>query len=95
MVESDGYEIVHEQTYDYALSNALELRIELAEEALGPIIYALSRNPSAFPIVLGSNIRIAKISARERDLLPAFRVFFRLIEERKRVDLLYVDHGEE
>ncbi len=93
MVMGDGYQLVHEQTFDYALNNELDLAPELAEEAIGSILYALSRNPFGFRQAFGDDIRIAKMTARPRDGLPAFRVFFRAKPERMRVDLLYVDHG--
>ncbi len=93
MVEREGYEILHEHSYDYCLCNTLEVEVSQAEEALGAILYAISLNPSGFNVVVEPNIFVAKISERPSEDLPPFRLFFRLHEEKKRVDLLYVDHG--
>lgn len=93
MRDEASFQIVHEQTYDYALSNELTISVEQADEALGAIMYALNRNPSGFPVVFSRDIRVAKLAARPIDGLPQLRVFFRLVEDRSRVDLLYVDQG--
>ena len=93
MSDDAGYEIIHENTFDHTMANELSITIAQADEALGAIMYALNRNPSGFPLVYGRDVHLAKLVARPRDRLPALRVFFRLVEERKRVDLLYVDHG--
>lgn len=91
--EFEGFEIRHESTYEYAITNGLNVSAQQADEALGAILYALNRNPTAFPVVAGANIRMAKLLARENDGLPAFRLFFRTNEHSSTVDLLYVDHG--
>ncbi len=93
MVTMEGYELLHENSYDYCLCNTLRVEVSQAEEALGAILYAISRNPSGFKVVVEPNIYLAKISERPQEGLPLFRIFFRLHEEKKRVDLLYVDHG--
>lgn len=93
MSDEAGYEAIHGQTYDYSIGNELNISIDQADEALGTIMYALHRNPCGFPVIFGDNVRVAKMMELPRDGLPGLRGFFRLAEEKKRADLLYVDHG--
>ena len=64
MVTMEGYELLHENSYDYCLCNTLRVEVSQAEEALGAILYAISRNPSGFKVVVEPNIYLAKISER-------------------------------
>lgn len=93
MVEKDGYDLLHEHSFDYCLANGLDIEISQADEAIGAILYAISRNPSGFQRVVEPNVHLAKLVARPRDGLPSFRLFFRLNQDKRRVDLLYIDHG--
>ena len=87
------YQIIHEQSFDYALSNNLSVPIEQAEEAIGAILYALNRNPTGFELVKNPDVYIAKMLPRPKDDLPAFRVWFRINKETGDVFLLYIDNG--
>lgn len=89
----DGFEISEEWSYADALEN-LKVDVKQADEALGALMYALSRNPAAYPIVHGENVRLAKLDKRPNDGLPAFRVFFRINSSGDHVFLLHVDHGQ-
>ena len=62
------------------------------DEALDPIVEALSRRPEGFPVVPGwSPIRIAKTDrvVRGDHIIPAIRVWFLIVDDTIR--LLYVD----
>ena len=90
----DGYELVEEWSYTDALQNKLQVTIKQADEAVHAIMYALQNNPQAFELVFGESVRVAHMSERKFDGLPAFRVFFRVHEsEKKVVYLLHIDHG--
>ncbi|MEM0946283.1 MAG: hypothetical protein AAGK37_02675 [Pseudomonadota bacterium] len=89
----DGYGISEEWSYSDAIQQ-LKLNIKQADEALGALMYALNRNPKAFPLVHGETVRVAKLDERPNDGLPPFRVFFRISSTDDYVYLLHVDHGE-
>ncbi|MDH3666904.1 MAG: hypothetical protein OEN23_08235 [Paracoccaceae bacterium] len=85
------YQVVHEQTYDYAISSLPTVTLQQAEEAVGAISYALSRNPKGFRKVRDPDVYLAKIAPRPRDHLPGFRVWFRVSSDDKHVYLLYIN----
>lgn len=89
----DGFQIVEEWSYQDSITSGLSVSNQLADEALSAIMYALQSNPSAFGLAFGQNIRVAKMNERPLDGLPVFRVFFRVDEASRTVDLLHVDHG--
>jgi len=91
-MNNGGFEIVLEWSYDDALSNGLDLELRLAEEALGPLLYALNQNPLAFSEAF-NGVRVAKLAERPIDGLPPFRVFFAVNEANRVVYLRHVDHG--
>jgi len=88
----DGYQLVEEWSFSDAIENGVTIDVQQAYEAIGPITYALQRNPEAFPVAHG-HVRVAHLEERPLDDLPGFRVFFRISLHHKTVYLLFVDHG--
>jgi len=64
------------------------------DENLAPILDALTLNPLGFPVVPGLNaVYLARTSlaVRQLELIPSYRVWFRVDEKARRVHLLFVE----
>jgi hypothetical protein len=86
------YQIAEENSYLPSVS-ALG-RVNEIEENIGFIDYALHRAPQGFPIVEGmTTVRLAKTKMRISlsEIVPAYRLWFRIDEGKKVVHKLYLE----
>ena len=86
-----GWQIVESEDYERSVAQAGSHQ-EL-DVALGPVIYALYRNPTGFDSTNQPNIHIAKTKIRIFDggFIPTYRVWFRIDSIEMIVTLLWVE----
>ena len=66
--------------------------VRVIDDALTALVWALSRNPEAYPVVPGMvDIRLAKTDPQIGTPIPRIRVWFRVDREMERV---YLEHVE-
>jgi hypothetical protein len=83
---------VEEESYDRSVAQCGSH--QFFDEALAPIEHALRRNPLGFERLRGyKGIRLAKSKLRliQREIIPSFRLWFRVDEGERTVFKLYVE----
>jgi hypothetical protein len=86
-----GWEILEEQSYERAVAQIANH--EFFDSALAPILYALNRDPTGFPVVPGIDVRLAKTKLRfvGAEIIPSYRLWFKIDHAKRRVHLLWVE----
>lgn len=66
----------------------------MVDDAIAPVIYALYRNPLAFPETEVANVRLARTRLRFNgpDVTLSHSVWFRAEEHKRTVILLWVEY---
>lgn len=87
-----GWQIVEADSYERAVAQCGSH--QFFDQALAPIDYALNQNPTGFRLVPGSSfLYLAKTKLRLNGLevIPSFRLWFRINEESRTVTKLWVE----
>lgn len=87
-----GWQVIEQESYERAVAQCGSH--EFFDDALAPIEFALHRNPTGFPSVPGfQGIHLAKTKLRISglDVIPSYRLWFRVDEEGRRVFKLWVE----
>jgi len=87
----NGWQIVETEDYERAvgvLGGAREV-----DTILAPILYAVSRRPTGFPLVREPDIYLARTSLQINgpDLVLAHSLWFRVVEHDRIVELKWVE----
>jgi len=89
---NEGWQVVEDDSFELSLAQFRDTKA--IDSALGPIELGLNRNPLGFPEVPGfPNIRLAKTKLHflGAEIIPSYRLWFRLDEVTKTVHKLFVE----
>jgi hypothetical protein len=90
--DSGGWEVFEEETYRLAANQCGGA--EYVDRITEPVDYTLSRNPTGFLKIPGyPNLYLAKTKLRivGPEIIPSFRLWFRIDADRKRVFKEYIE----
>lgn len=89
---SHGWQIVEDPSFELAVSQCGSH--EFFDEALAPVIWGMHRNPKGFDQVPGfPGIYIARTKIRliGLEIIPSYRLWFRIVDETRTVHKLWVE----
>lgn len=89
---SNGWQVYEEESFNTAVAQCGSH--QFFDVALAPLEYALHRNPLAFEEVPGvPGVRLARTTLRLNglEIIPSYRLWFRLDEARRKVAKLWVE----
>jgi hypothetical protein len=89
---NNGWNVLEEESFE--LSVAQSGGYQYIDVVLGPVDYALSKNPTSFPQVPGfTSLYIAKTKLRifDRQVIPSYRLWFRADATKRVVSKLWIE----